>query len=165
MASFNPTSINTLRMITYRKPDKTIKVQAIIQRFGKPGAVVDNASSGGSLIGINFDGTLKSRLASSYKSMRRIPLGEEVTDKIPFIDELKNAVITLHQRVVFYDLIGWDMIVTPDGCPTMIEMNTQPAIEVTQLAHGPLFSREELDEIMPEVMKYKTFKSYNFEIK
>ena len=47
------------------------------------------------------------------------------------------------------------MSVTQDGIPVLIEFNNRPAVESKQLTVGPLFSKEDLDEIMPEIAKWK----------
>ena len=33
--------------------------------------------------------------------------------------------------------------------------NTRPAVELRQISFGPVFSKEDLDEIMPEIAKWK----------
>ena len=47
------------------------------------------------------------------------------------------------------------MSVTQEGLPVLIEFNTRPAAEGKQLTFGPAFSKEDLDEIMPEITKWK----------
>lgn len=47
------------------------------------------------------------------------------------------------------------MSVTQDGIPVLIEFNTRHAVELRQISAGPVFCKEDLDEIMPEIAKWK----------
>ena len=47
------------------------------------------------------------------------------------------------------------MSITQEGIPVLIEFNTRPCVELKQISSGPVFSKEDLDEIMPEIAKYK----------
>ncbi len=47
------------------------------------------------------------------------------------------------------------MSVTQEGTPVLIEFNNRPAPVGKQITLGPAFSKEDLDEIMPEIAKWK----------
>ena len=57
ISALNPTSVNTLRMVTYRSGMEILLVYAVI-RIGRKGQVIDNQSTGGISTKINPDGTL-----------------------------------------------------------------------------------------------------------
>lgn len=154
LASFNPTSLNTIRLVTYRKLNGEIKFLYALQRFGGEGAVVDNASAGGGFVALSEEGVVD-RTIKKYKSLKFEKLSDLVVEKIPFFQKIKETVLYLHTKLPNLNYIGWDMSVTQDGIPVLIEFNTRPAAEIKQISSGPVFSKEDLDEIMPEIAKWK----------
>ncbi len=57
MEALNPSSANTIRLLTYRMGMDVVLLYAVI-RIGKSGQVIDNESKGGISAKINSDGTL-----------------------------------------------------------------------------------------------------------
>lgn len=154
LASFNLTSLNTIRIVTYRKLNGEIKYLYALQRFGGKGAVVDNASAGGGFVALSDDGIVD-RTIKKYKSLKTEKLPDYVVDRIPYFQKIKETALYLHMRLPNLNYIGWDMSVTQEGIPVLIEFNTRPAVEIKQISSGPVFSKEDLDEIMPEIAKWK----------
>ena len=58
MKKLNPTTLNTLRIMTYLRPDD-VYILSAVSRIGKPGSSTDNYSAGGILCGITQEGHLK----------------------------------------------------------------------------------------------------------
>jgi hypothetical protein len=58
-----------------------------------------------------------------------------------------DTLLKLHRRLPYFDYIGWDITVLPDGEPLLIEYNLAPAIEIPQMLCGPMFG-EFLDEVI-----------------
>lgn len=154
LASFNPTSLNTIRMVTYRRLNGEIKFLYALQRFGGRGAVVDNASAGGNFVALSDDGVVD-RTIKKYKSLEFEKLPDKAVKRIPYFQKIKETVLYLHTKLPNQNYIGWDMSVTQEGTPVLIEFNTRPAVEIKQISSGPVFSKEDLDEIMPEIAKWK----------
>lgn len=154
LASFNPTSLNTIRIVTYRKLNGEIKFLYAIQRFGGQGAVVDNASAGGGFVALSDDGVVD-RTIKKYKSLKFEKLPENAVEKIPYFQKIKETALYLHTKLPNQNILGWDMSVTQEGIPILIEFNTRPAVELKQISSGPVFNKEDLDEIMPEIAKWK----------
>lgn len=154
MATLNDSSLNTTRITTYRKPNGEIKFLFSFQRFGAKGAVVDNASAGGYFCGVEDDGTLN-RVIYSYKSLKTMQLNTEVVEKIPFFFKMKEVAIYLHSKIPDANYIGWDFSITPNGIPVVIEFNRMSSVDPIQIAKGPAFSKEDLDELMPYIAKWK----------
>ncbi len=155
LAAFNPTSVNTIRITTYQDFNGNVKVLYASQRFGGKGKVYDNADDpkgSGGFCPIQPDGTVK-REIHRYRNLKTTPLDESVPGIIPCYDKVVAAVKFLHTRFPQFGIIGWDMTVTPDGHPLVIEYNFAPGLGTGQLAHGPMFSKEDLDEIMERVIK------------
>ncbi len=83
---------------------------------------------------------------------------------IPYYDRIISTVLFMHTRFPQFRLIGWDMTVTPEGIPLIIEYNLFPGLGTGQLAHGPMFSEEDLNEIMKRVAEHKFWYSAKAEI-
>ena len=154
LASFNSTSLNTIRIVTYRKLNGEIKYLYALQRFGGKGAVVDNASAGGSFVALSDDGVVD-RTIKKYRCLKTEKLPDYVVDRIPYFQKIKATALYLHTKLPYLNYIGWDMSITQEGIPVLIEFNSRPAAEIKQISSGPVFSKEDLDEIMPEIVKWK----------
>ena len=154
LATFNESSLNTMRIVTYRKPSGEIKYLHGLLRFGGDGSVVDNASAGGGMVAIMENGDILRKIVH-LRSVQTSRLDNNVTNTIPHFESVKQTALYLHTKLPYLNLIGWDMSVTPDGIPILIELNTRPSPYGWQTLVGPLFSQEDLDEIMPEIAKWK----------
>lgn len=155
MAQFNPTSVNTVRVVTYRDFEGKRKVLYSCMRFGGEGSVMDNVCSGGGYTGVNVEtGKLLDRKRYSYFVMDVPMLPDSVPNEIPCWEKIKSAALTLHGRLPQLGIVGWDFTLTPDETPVLIEFNPRPGVGLQQ-AVGPMFTREELDEIMKHVSKVK----------
>ena len=157
MASFNESSVNTMRIVTYRRPNKERKMLYAIMRFGGKGAIKDNVCAGGGFCVINPDGKLKDRIVHVYQTTKLDKLPDSASNEIPCFDKAVKAALALHGQLPHFDVMGWDFAITPDEHPVLIEYNIRPGYGI-QSGTGPMFSEEELDELMPHVMKHrKTF--------
>ena len=154
LAQINESSINTIRINTYRRPNREVKFLFASLRFGAKGQVVDNASAGGNFVGVWPDGTIK-RTIVKYKSLETFPVSEQMPERVPYFDRLKEAAIYLHSKLPDVDYVGWDFSITPDGTPIVIELNHRAAVTLSQMTTGPAFSREDLDELMPLICQWK----------
>lgn len=156
LAQYNPTSVNTIRVVTYRKPNKERKILYACIRFGGEGSVMDNVCSGGGWTGVDLEtGKLIDRKRYCYFVMDVPMLSNRVPNEIPCWERVKEAALTLHGRLPQLDIVGWDFSVTPDGKPVLIEFNPRPGVGLQQ-AVGPMFSKVDLDELMEHVSKVKS---------
>lgn len=155
MAQYNPTSVNTVRVVTYRDFNRKRKVLYSCLRFGGEGSVMDNVCSGGGYTGIDIaTGKLLNRKRYSYFIMNVPLIPENMPNEIPCWETIKSVALELHGRLPQLDIIGWDFALSPDGRPILIEFNPRPGVGLQQ-AVGPMFSKEDLDEIMKHVSKVK----------
>lgn len=176
LAVYNPTSVNTIRISTYQDFDGNVKVLYASQRFGGKGKVYDNADDpkgDGGFCAIGKDGVVN-RTIHHYRNMATSQLEESVSGITPQWDKVVKAVLYLHTRFPQFALIGWDMTVTEEGHPLVIEYNFAPGLGTGQLAHGPVFSETDLREIMSRIKdfeivntsvrktSYKNRQSFNF---
>ena len=140
LAKLNPTSLNTIRVMSYRRGDEIVVLYAVI-RIGRKGQVVDNETAGGIKADIDLQtGRIKgSAIGSPKESLMPVTDVGTPTDgfQIPCFDKVLEVVKEMHLRLPYFNLIGWDMSVDKDGKPTLIEWNR--AAELSQVAHGPAF--------------------------
>lgn len=155
MAEYNPTSVNTVRVVTYRKFDGERKILYSCLRFGGKGSVMDNVCSGGGYTGVDVEtGKLHDRKRYSYYVLDVPKIPDEIPDVIPCWETIKAAALELHGRLPQMGIIGWDFSLSPEGQPILVEFNPRPGVGLQQ-AVGPMFSKEDLDEIMKHVSKKK----------
>ncbi|MBR1595532.1 MAG: hypothetical protein IJ665_02410 [Phocaeicola sp.] len=71
---------------------------------------------------------------------------------IPSFTKVISFVKDLHNKLPFFNLIGWDISVDIEGNPVMIEWNR--SAELSQVAHGPAFG-DYTEEIIRRALKGK----------
>lgn len=155
LAEYNPTSVNTIRVVTYRDFQKRRKVLYACLRFGGEGSVMDNVCSGGGYTGVDVQtGKLIDRKRYTYYQMDVPMISDTMSNEIPYWDRIKEAALLLHGRLPQMNIVGWDFALSPDEKPILIEFNPRPGVGLQQ-AVGPMFAKKDLDEIMQHVSKVK----------
>lgn len=137
MSALNPTSVNTIRVLTYRSGMEILVIYAVV-RIGRKGQVIDNQSAGGMSACINKSGRLE-----KYAFGGSVEDNITVTDsgiiienyEIPSYDKVLETVKKLHFQMPFFDLVGWDMAVDELGDPVLLEWNANTGL--SQSAFGP----------------------------
>jgi hypothetical protein len=147
----NPTSLNSMRLYTYRRLDGSYKFlyPYAHMRFGGKGAIKDNVSQGGGTCLIHPDGLVDDKVYR-FKDMHVGSLKEETGVEglvIPSYENVIQALFKMHSRLPYFDFVGWDVTVLPDGEPLLIEFNLVPSVEGPQMMAGPMFG-EYLDEVI-----------------
>lgn len=149
-------SVSTLRIISLITPENKTEIISAFIRFGVGDSFVDNASSGGFLVGINLeDGTLKKNgyflLEYGGAVIDRHPNSGFVFEgfSVPFFkeacEEVINAVKILPNR-----WIGWDVALTPNG-PTIVEANSSPHMLMSEQANGGLLKNQHIKNLVEEL--------------
>ena len=141
MASLNPTSLNTIRVMTYWSKNDGIVVLFAVVRMGRSGAVVDNASAGGLYCGINPDGSLKEYAYTLHPFSRADKSDSGVVFKdftIPYFDALKAKAKEMHEHLPYAKVIGWDMAINDKDEIVLVEINASTP-GLFQAATGPAF--------------------------
>ena len=153
LAVLNPSSVNTIRVLSYRSSNEVVILYAVI-RIGRLGKSVDNETAGGIKADIDLStGRIKGIAFGSppEKDMSQTDSGVLVNNYlIPSFPRILDFVKDLHQRLPYYRLVGWDISVDNNGNPVMIEWNR--AAELSQVAHGPAFG-DYTEEILAEAMR------------
>lgn len=151
MSRLNKSSLNTLRMLTYR--DVSGKVRHLrdktIMRVGNPGSVRDNVGAGGGMCQVFDNGKVNDRVVH-YKSLNVESFEAKHGIKnfsVPSFDKAILFVEELHDRLPYFDLVAWDIAIDYRGEPLLVEYNLPGECGVTQQGAGPMFE-DELDEII-----------------
>lgn len=147
---FNPTSLNTFRIITLFLNGK-ITVLSSIFRCGGKGAIVDNASSGGMFIGIKENGQLTRGTSYTQLEINESPIGLRFSEyKIEHFDKVLKFAKSLHERIPLCAFAGWDIALNENNQPVFMEVNLNcPDVWLMQVLNGPIFG-----ERFEEVIKY-----------
>lgn len=151
MSALNSSSINTIRVVSYRSGMEIKAVYTVI-RIGREGMIIDNESAGGISVIIKPDGTL-GKYAYGAPGIDKV----EYTDtgirfegyKVPSFDKAIELVKFSHLQLPYFNLIGWDIAIEEDGSPIMIELNLNP--DLSQSANGPAFGKY-TEEILKDAM-------------
>lgn len=138
MAALNPTSLNTLRILTYRSGDEVLIVYAVI-RIGRLGKDIDNQSAGGISTAVLENGRLDKVAYGGYKEP-----GVEKTDtgivldgyEIPSFDKALDLARRLQLQLPYFNLVGWDVAIDEKGEPVLIEFNTNTGLSQSAVQTG-----------------------------
>lgn len=129
LKALNQTSLNTIRVITFRVEDQ-IHVAPLTLRIGVGDSSVDNIHSGGLCIGINEDGTLKEYAYKLGWGDNNLRFSEHPTSKLIFkdyyigdIQKLLQAAKKLHEKVLQLGIVSWDLTFNDRNDVTIIEAN------------------------------------------
>lgn len=142
LSMLNPTSLNTLRVLSYRHGDEVYILYAVV-RIGRIGQNIDNETAGG----INADVDIEKGciLECAYgtpaeKKILKTDCGTELKGfMIPAFGKVLDNVRKLHTRLPYFNLVGWDWGIDSNEEPVLIEWNRCP--DLSQTAHGPAFGQ------------------------
>jgi hypothetical protein len=126
-ANLNSTSINTIRLLTYRSViNDQVGVPSAILRIGGQGALVDNAHAGGVFIGIDKSGKLGDFACDQFGKKYFSHNGTNFNNNqliIPNFQNIINFAKTVAQDVPHHRLLALDVVMTSDGSLKLIEFN------------------------------------------
>jgi len=125
---WNPSCINTIRVITYKDKDSNTEIIGALIRLGVEGSV-DNFHSGGIAVNIDIDSGNTNGLGFRMEpSDNEYFIFHPVTKvklnglKIPMWDEIKEMIMNASKEISQIRTVGWDVAVTPNR-PVLIEGN------------------------------------------
>ena len=132
LAKFNPDTVNTIRVLTYKK-----EVIAAAVRFGGKGEIVDNVSVHGVACSLDTKtGELSEyglRMYNTEKFYKHPDSGVEFKGTtITQWPEVKKLVEKTLLYLPYYNSIGFDIAITNNG-PVILEINTGAGINLTQM--------------------------------
>lgn len=139
-ARFNPSSLNTFRVTTLFLNGKCSILFSHF-RCGGLGSVVDNGEAGGVLVKVCDDGSFCE--TGINKKEPRILSHNGIMfsgTRIKHFDRVLNLAISLHHRLPFCAIVGWDIALDFEDNPILIELNLRwPGLYLEQLCGGPAF--------------------------
>lgn len=160
MAQFNPTSVNTLRLFTYRSvKDNQVHVLNAIMRIGRNGSLVDNAHQGGATIGINIEtGELNHFMvdqdAKYFTTFNDIDFEKE-SFVIPEWKRIKDFAKQIGEANIYHRCLNMDIMIDENGHPRFIEYNlTQMSVWLFQFNNGSCYGKF-TDEIIEYCREHK----------
>jgi hypothetical protein len=166
--AFNATSLNTLRLYTYRSV-KTEIVHPITGyiRFGKHGVIVDSSSQGGRTCGVNVKNGMINDFALGkygeyYNSLDvlRVNAGSPV----PQFDVILKIAKEIGSMYNYHRLLGFDFTVDADANVRLLEINTlYIGVINQQMNTGPLFG-DFTDEVVEYCRSHRKTVAFHFKI-
>lgn len=140
---YNSSSVNTLRVASYRDSEGNIQILNSILRIGLTGSVVDNAHAGGMFVGVSSDGFLGNYVCDQYGRIQSLFNGidfSKETMEIPMWGSIKTNIKEIAQNVIHHDLVAWDIVVDQVGQPHILEFNVGGFSGwLFQFTSGPMF--------------------------
>lgn len=126
LAQFNPTSVNTIRVFTYRsvKTDEVIPLHAVL-RIGKKGNYVDDQNVGGVACYINENAILSKYATNIYgeKFFEYNGIVFAEIEAVPKIKEIKDCASKLARKNIHSRVIGFDFTLDSQNNIKLIEIN------------------------------------------
>ena len=138
MSALNPTSVNTMRILTYRSGMEVLLIYAVI-RIGRMGEVIDNQSAGGMSVAIDEQGRLCKYAFGGYATdnLEKTDTGVVLDGyPLPSYDKAIAMVKRLHLYVPYFNIVGWDIAIEENGDPILVEWNTKPGLSQSAFASG-----------------------------
>ena len=138
MAALNPTSVNTMRILSYRSGMEVLIIYSVV-RIGRTGSVIDNQCAGGISTTIDKEGKLGKLAFGGFSNdnVEKTDTGITLDGyQLPSYDKAIEMVKRLHLRLPFFNLVGWDVAIQEDGNPVLIEFNTNPGLSQSAFGSG-----------------------------
>ena len=129
-ASFNKSSVNTIRFMTVLYSDRKARMAGIWMKFGRAGRCVDNAGSGGNIDACVDIATGEIKYVTEFNGWRNTKLITHHPDsgallegvKIDDWDNIVAQVLHFQECFPYIKAAGWDIAITDEG-PVVIEVN------------------------------------------
>lgn len=141
LSEFNPTSVNTLRVVTMYSGDGNVEITTANLRMGNGlDKCADNFHHNGIAALLDIDtGIVRTTGIDKYlNTYVRHPLsGKQIVGyTIPFWDEVKEKVVEAALIKTTVGYVGWDVAIGKDGDIFIIEGNPKADPDVSQLPDG-----------------------------
>ena len=154
LSRINPNAVNTVRIMTWLDKDGVVSVLSKVLRVGIGDAYVDNASSGGIVVGIDDDNMLKKYAfrTTGERFDKHPTTGIQFEGiQIPGVHDAEIMVSNMALMFPHHRLISWDICINEDAEPLLIELNMHHGqLDFHQMTNGPLFG-DRTEEMLNEV--------------
>lgn len=135
MAVLHPSSVNTIRFVTYYNKEKLVKLYAML-RIGIGGSCIDNACAGGICAGIDMNSGIvvtKGMRQNGESYLTHPDTGVTIVGfQIPQWDELQifiESLVRVNPKVKY---AGWDLALSKKGW-CVVEGNSTPSFQGYQM--------------------------------
>ena len=138
LAALNPTSVNTIRILSYRSGMEVLIAYSVI-RIGRIGQVTDNQSAGGISATITKEGKLSKAAFGGFSEDNVVKTDTGIAlegYQLPSYDKAIEFVKRLHMKLPYFNLIGWDVSIEENGEPILIEYNTNVGLSQSAICSG-----------------------------
>lgn len=146
MKQFNTTSVNTLRINTYKSvnDEKTVALNGVI-RIGQVGSNVDNLHAGGCMVGINSDGHLNNFCSDQNGNVFSEFNGIDFSKQefvIPNFDQVTTFACNVASCLPHQRILALDIMLDHNNEPKLIEYNNCAfSVWVFQQTIGTVFGQ------------------------
>lgn len=160
--SFNPSSLNTMRITTYRSvKDEQVHVLHVNLRMGGRDSQVDNISAGGAAVHVKRDGGLNDYATDLHGLRLDAPpaaphLKFADIGPIPNFDTVIKTIAGIAADYYYFRILGFDVCLDTAGRVRIIEINFGGLATVFQWDSGSLFG-----EFTDEVIEFCAGKNQN----
>lgn len=162
ISRYNPESLNTCRLVTFRRPwSGKVNVIAGMLRIGGSNSPVDNVTSGGVCIDIDSKGRLAEKCYDyRFRSHDRHPRSgiKFAGEEIPNFRQMSNAVCSVAQKIPGFNILGFDVVSDVNNCIKIIEINAT-SISMKVQTRQPLFG-DETEQVVEWCMAHRKFDSF-----
>ncbi len=130
MAALNPTSVNTIRVLTYHSGMEVIVVFCVL-KIGRKNQVIDNQCAGGISVAVSEDGKVGKMAYGGYTEDDVMQTDSGIVlegYQLPSFEKVKEMAKRLHRKLPYFDIVGWDIAIEENGEPILIEYNTNTGL-------------------------------------
>ncbi len=152
----NYSSINTLRIVTYKNQKNEIDILSGFIRVGRKGAIIDNAHIGGIVIPFNKEtGKMYAEglqlIDNGGGIFYKHPDTGIIFDNLQIPHYMQVKKIVAKASVLFkFPLLGWDVAVTPNG-PTIVEANHDFHLLLSDLTEKGLKRNSSFKKLLKQI--------------
>lgn len=137
MAAFNPASVNTLRVVTFKSPDGTVHITSAVLRMGTKESAADNFHNDGLAALIDIEtGIVYTKGYNRYLESFIVhpATKKEITGfAVPYWEDVKRIVYGAACVVEEVRYVGWDIAIGREGKIYIVEGNAAADPDVVQI--------------------------------
>src|SRR5699024_2844236 len=137
LAEFNPTSVNTLRVVTLFCPDGEVRVMTANLRVGNGLRYADNFHHNGiaTLLNVNTGIVVTSGIDMNFnRYMIHQVSGKQIIGfKVPYWDEVVKTVKKVAKVTPTVGYVGWDVAIGENGEIIILEGNAAADPDISQM--------------------------------
>lgn len=164
VSSFNPSSVNTCRIMTFRRPwDGHTSAIAGMLRLGCADGIADNLALGGVSVDIAEDGSLAGYgVDHDFGKFLTHPISNKAFEGfvIPHYGEMCEVACAVARHVPGYNLLSFDMIAREEGTPCVIEINATSMTLAQLQTVRPLFG-DETEQVIEWCAAHRNMDKFN----